>query len=83
MKAKSAKHVVKVIGNKHLNLYPDKDYWYFTYDDSPRVFETHSVLVPRLSDQTLEEWVDEGRAFCRAVESGNWRDALGVRGFDR
>jgi len=69
MKATSVKQILKAIGNKNLNLYRGDGYWYFTYDDG-RLYETYSVMTMYLSRGTLEDWVDEGRQFCRRVERG-------------
>jgi hypothetical protein len=68
VKATSAKQILKAIGNENLSLLRGPGYWYFVYDDG-RLYETYSVMTPYLCRGTLEDWVDEGRKFCRLVES--------------
>lgn len=42
------------------------EYFYFVFDDGVR-YDTHSVMVPRLNDLTLAQWIDEGKEFARWV----------------
>ena len=37
-------------------------YLYFVYDDGAK-FETHSVMVPRLNDLSIEQWRAEAEVF--------------------
>lgn len=44
-------------------------YWYLIYDDPEQnIFETHSVYVNRMSELTLEQWIEEGRALLAKVK---------------
>ena len=68
VKATSAKQILKAIGNKNLSLLRGPGYWYFAYDDG-RKYVDYSVMTMYLSSASLKYWVDEGREFCRLVES--------------
>lgn len=46
-----------------LELVKGKDYLYFVFDDGKR-YDTLSVMVPRLNDLTLAQWVEEGKQFA-------------------
>lgn len=62
----TTRKILKAIGCPILNLYKGEGYWYFVYDDLDRnVFETQSVYAVRLSDMSLETWVQEGREFVQ------------------
>lgn len=50
-----------------LELVKGKDYFYFVYDDGKK-YDTLSVMVPRLNDIPLAQWVAEGREFCAKME---------------
>ena len=70
MKATSAKQILKAIGNENLSLFRGPGYWYFVYDDG-RKYEDHAVMTMKLNSASLKYWVDEGREFCRLVESND------------
>lgn len=71
MFARSVKQILREIGNKNLNLYCHRanggPYWYFVYDDGDKVFETKTVLVPRLGDLTLNAWIELGEKFVEEI----------------
>lgn len=46
-----------------VELVKGKDYLYFIFDDGKR-YNTLSIMVPRLNDLTLAQWVDEGKQFA-------------------
>lgn len=61
--------ILKAIGNPKLDIATSPGYWYFIYDDLDRnIYRTESVMVPRLSDLSLEEWVRCGKAFLEQIE---------------
>jgi hypothetical protein len=69
---KSAK-VLAVVGDKHLQLYQGKGYWYFIYDDrDAAIYDTRSIMVMRLSDLSFERWLEEARDFVAYVNT-KWR----------
>lgn len=72
MKARSTAQILKAIDCKHLQLVrvAGHAYWYFMYDNAV-VYETESVYTPRLSDITLEQWVEIGEDFAGKVESNS------------
>ncbi len=47
----------------HIELVKGKEYYYFVFDDGKR-FETLSVMVARLNDLTLAQWIEEGNQFA-------------------
>lgn len=63
----TARRILKEIGSPYLALYNGGDYWYFKFDDGT-FFETQSVMVPRLRDLSLRQWVAEGREFLARIE---------------
>lgn len=70
MQAKTVKPILKKINCPHLNLYKGDGYWYFIYDNGT-TYESESVMVIRLNDMTVEQWVDAGEAFverCKKIE---------------
>lgn len=46
-----------------VELVKGSGYLYFVFDDGKR-FDTLSVMVPRLNDLSLAQWVDEGKEFA-------------------
>lgn len=46
-----------------LELVRGKGYFYFVFDDGKR-YDTLSVMVYRLNDLTLAQWVDEGKQYA-------------------
>jgi len=46
-----------------LELVKGKGYLYFVFDDGKR-YDTLSVMVARLNDLSLAQWVDEGKQFA-------------------
>lgn len=68
------KAILKQVGSPYLDLHivPDAGggrYVYFEYD-APAAFkyDTRSVMVPRLSDMSIEQWVAEGKALVAEME---------------
>lgn len=61
--------ILKGVGNPHLSLYKGEGYWYFAFDDGGERYETQSVMVMRLRELSLEEWVAEGRSLCNRMGS--------------
>jgi len=51
-----------------IELVKGKDYLYLIFDDSTR-YDTLSIMVPRLNDLTLAQWVEEGKQFAAKMES--------------
>lgn len=44
-------------------------YWYWEYDDIDNgIYETRSVMTPRLIDMPVGKWVSEGQAFVADVK---------------
>lgn len=67
--AKSAREVIKAIGNESLNLYRGEGYWYFVFDNVERaLYDSESVYTMRLNDMALDRWVEIGKAFAAKVE---------------
>jgi hypothetical protein len=64
----TARKIISLIGCRNLSLHNGGDYWYFTYNDGEKLFETRSVMVMRLKHLSLEQWVAEGRDFVALVE---------------
>jgi hypothetical protein len=46
-----------------VELVRGKGYLYFVFDDGKR-YDTLSVMVPRLNDLALAQWVNEGKQFA-------------------
>lgn len=70
MTAFRASTVIKAIGDKRLKLVPGKSYWYFVFDDaSANKYDTRSVMVMRLNQLPLQQWIEEGRDFLKKVTS--------------
>jgi hypothetical protein len=46
-----------------VELVKGKDYLYLVFDDGQR-YDTLSVMVPRLNDLTLAQWIEEGKQFA-------------------
>ena len=46
-----------------LELVKADDYFYFIFDDGGDNFETETILVPRISDFSLDRWVDLATSF--------------------
>jgi hypothetical protein len=62
--------VVKALRDPRLKLVAGKGYWYFIFDDvKANRYETHSVLVMRLNQLPLKQWIEEGREFLNKVTS--------------
>lgn len=62
--------ILKAIGCKYLSLYKGKGYYYFSYDNLPSAYETHSVdAMYALNRLTLEQWISEGRDFVTRMET--------------
>jgi hypothetical protein len=51
-----------------IELVKGKDYLYLIFDDGTR-YDTLSIMVPRLNDLTLAQWVEEGKQFAAKMES--------------
>lgn len=68
MKKLTTRAVNKALESEGLpvTLVSGGNYWYFIYDAGD-VYETRSVLTPRLSDMSLETWISEGREFAGSV----------------
>lgn len=49
-----------------VELVKGKDYLYLVFDDGKR-YDTRSVMVPRLNDLTLAQWVAEGKDFAAKI----------------
>lgn len=64
---KVRKHVREL--DPSLDLLRGAGHWYFTLD-RPGVFETHSVYTLRLSDLSLEQWMEEAQDFLDNVTPG-------------
>nr|WP_313631925.1 hypothetical protein [Brevundimonas naejangsanensis] len=66
-------HVLKSLKAREgavVELVRGQGYWYFTYVDEGRgLYDSHTVMVPRLSDHDLTRWVQEGQSFIEMVES--------------
>lgn len=65
------KAILRAVGCPYLDLVRVPvagGYFYFIYDRM-NTYETHSVYVFRLSDLGIDQWVEEGRAFVRKVET--------------
>lgn len=61
----STRQILSRIGEPRLDLCKGDGYWHFTFDDpKANVFETHSVMVHRLNQLSLEQWENEGSAFA-------------------
>ena len=62
-KAKSSKQIIKLLGCDKISLHAGKDYWYFIYDDLDVncIFEEVSIFTCRLSDMSLERWLEAGQ----------------------
>jgi hypothetical protein len=60
--------VLTEIGNPHLKLVAGNGYWYFIFDDGVK-FDTYSIYTMRLSDFTVNDWANDGRAFVTRMES--------------
>ena len=63
----TTRRILKEIGSPYLALYNGGGYWYFAFHDGVE-FETHSVMVLRLRDLSLRQWVAEGREFLARIE---------------
>jgi hypothetical protein len=69
-KASSATQVLKKIKCEYLSLYKGEGYWYFIFDNGT-TYESESIMVIRMNDMTVEQWVDAGEAFlerCKKIE---------------
>ena len=61
--------ILKGIACPKLDIAKGEGYVYFIYDDEPAgLFDTHSVMVPRFNELSLEAWIEEGRAFVARME---------------
>jgi len=60
----TARSILAEIGHPHLKLAKihGQGYWLFILDDGRDLFETRSVMVPRLCWMDRSQWVAEGRA---------------------
>lgn len=75
----TANRVLRAIGNDRLALVKGEGYWYFIYDDpGGGVFETHSVMVMRLNQMPLGDWIDEGERFCRWAAAVPYKSSIEV-----
>jgi hypothetical protein len=61
--------VLKAIGEPRLKLVAGKGYWYFVFDDTGKLYDTHTVFVMRLSDLPLERWIEEGKDFVQEMKA--------------
>jgi hypothetical protein len=50
-----------------IELVRGKGYLYFVYDDGEK-YDTLSVMVPRLNDLALAQWIAEGKEFAAKME---------------
>lgn len=74
----TTKKILKEIGCDKLDLWKagegDRGYWVFQYDDPAlKIYDTSSIMTPRLSDMTLEQWVTEGKGFVEHMEGEDYR----------
>lgn len=57
-------------GHPRVELIRGEGYLFFVFDDPARnIYDTRSVMVPRLGDLTLDQWVEDGVAFARDIEA--------------
>lgn len=62
----TVKRILKAIGNDKLTIYRINNYHVFAYDDfDANVFETESVLMPRLNCASIYWWVRAGNDFVK------------------
>lgn len=70
MFARSKSQVLKAINHPSISLdyITGHYYWSFVYDNGT-IYETSSVYTPRLSDMTVDQWVEEARSLIEKSES--------------
>lgn len=61
----TVKRILKAIGNENLTLYRVDEYHVFAYDNGGNVFETETILLPRLNDASIYWWVRSGKDFVK------------------
>jgi len=57
------------LGLERINYSGDYGYFIFIYEAEEGYEETHSIYVNRLSHQSIEDWVEEGKKFL-AINEG-------------
>lgn len=69
--ATSSKQILKAINHPLVSLtrVPGDGYWYFTYDDGDKLYETESVYTVRLNDMTVDQWAAYARDLIKRVEN--------------
>lgn len=65
----TTKKILKTINCPHLSLHQGVDYLYFMYDDKKDLFDTWAVMVMKINDLTLEQWIEEGKEFIKRMEA--------------
>lgn len=72
--------ILKVIDCPHLKLHDYNGYFLWVYDTYPDEYEItstednsykfadQSIIVNKLNDMTLEQWVDDGKKFVQEME---------------
>lgn len=53
----------------YVKLHKGDGYFYFSFDDNV-TYETESVMVYRLNDLSLDQWISAGRDFINEVDPG-------------
>lgn len=69
----STRQILSKIGSDKLSLYRavGEAYWYFVYDDEDtKIYETHTILTPRLNDLDLDTWIHYGKLFVAECSKG-------------
>lgn len=63
------KQILKKVNNPKMDLEIGQGYVYFIYDDLEKnIYDTHSVLVPRLNDLSLDSWIYEAEKFIKILQ---------------
>lgn len=59
--------IAKLI-DPRIELVKGEGYFYFQFDDQEaNRFETHSIMTPRITDQSKEQWIRDAREFADKV----------------
>lgn len=55
-----------------VELVRGEGYHYFIHDDGGAAYMTHSIMVPRFRDMSVDRWVEIGRQFAADMKAGTY-----------